>query len=185
MIHPIIDACLDAARQGAIDAAEIERIELTVNPLAVQLCNRPEPKNRNQAMVSFQHWAAAAFIHKAAGIAEVTEERVRDSAIGALRRKVTAMSVAGVGREAASVRVVLKSGKAVEAEVKHCRGSEGRPLTDEDISDKTTGQLRVAFPADAAEQILAGCWRIEQCPRVDALSARFRRPQTTGSGLAS
>lgn len=174
VIHPIIDACLDVALREAIDATQIERIELTVNPLAVQLCNRPEPKNQNQAMVSFQHWAAAAFIRKAAGIAEVTEAMVHDGAVAALRRKVAARSVPAVGREAASVRVVLKSGKVVEAAVQNCRGSEGRPLNDEDISDKTRGLLRTAFPADAAEEILGECWRIEHCPRVDALAVRLR-----------
>jgi 2-methylcitrate dehydratase PrpD len=173
VIHPVIDVSLDVARREAVDAAQIERIELTVNPLAVQLCNRPEPQNQTQAMVSFQHWAAAAFIRKAAGIAEVTEAMVHDSALGALRRRVTALSDPGLGREAARVRVVLKGGKVVEAEVRHCRGSEGRPLTDEDISDKTRGLLRTVFAGDAAESILAQCWSIEQAPRVEALAARL------------
>lgn len=173
VIHPIIDACLDAVRKEPVAADEIERVELTVNPLAVQLCNRPEPQNQIQAMVSFQHWAAAALIRKAAGIAEVTGEMVHDGAVGALRRKVTATTAAGIGREAAKVRVVLKSGRIVAADVQRCRGSEGRPLTDEDISDKTRGLLRIAFPAAATEQILAECWRIERSPRVDALCARL------------
>jgi hypothetical protein len=47
-------------------------------------------------------------------------------------------------------------------------------LNDEDISDKTRGLLRTAFPADAAEEILGECWRIEHCPRVDALAVRLR-----------
>jgi 2-methylcitrate dehydratase PrpD len=173
VIHPVIDACLDAARGEAIDPARIERVELAVNPLAVQLCNRPEPKNPVEAMVSFQHWAAAALIRRAAGIAEVTEGMVHDGAVSALRRRITALSDPGLGREAARVRVVLKGGKAVEAEVRHCRGSEGRPLADEDISDKTRGLLRTAFAGDAAESILAQCWNIEQAPRVDALAARL------------
>jgi 2-methylcitrate dehydratase PrpD len=176
VIHPIIDACLDAARKEAIDAAQIERVELTVNPLAVQLCNRPEPQNRTQAFVSFQHWAAATFVRKAAGIAEVTEAMVHDGAVSALRRKIAATIDAGIGREAAKVRVMLKGGKTVETSVERCRGAEGRPLTDEDINDKTAGLLRTVFPAAAVEPILDECWRIEESPRVAALSARLSLP---------
>jgi len=71
--------------------------------------------------------------------------------------------------EAADVRVLLRDGKQLQGSVQHCRGSAGRPLTDADITEKTRGQLRTAYPDAAAEQILAQAWRIEECPRVDAL----------------
>jgi 2-methylcitrate dehydratase PrpD len=173
VIHPIIDACLEAARREVLDPERIEVIELTVNPLAIELCNRPEPRNRTQAFVSFQHWAAAAFARRAAGMAEVAEDMVHDPTVTALRRKVTAAGDAGVGREAARVRVGLHGGRSVEAVVERCRGAEGRPLADEDLSEKTRGLLRTVFPAEAAESIVAQCWRIEDAPRVDALAARL------------
>ncbi len=167
VIHPIIDACLDVARKVVFDAGSIERVELTVNPLAVQLCNRPAPQNSTQALVSFQHWAAVSLIFKAAGLAQVTDAVVHDPAVAELRRKVDATVAAGLGREAAAARITLKDGRKVEASVAHCRGSVGRPMTDADITEKTRGQLQIAFPAEAAGKILAECWRIEECPRVD------------------
>ncbi len=173
VIHPIIDACLDAAGKDTFDAAQIERVELTVNPLAIQLCNRPDPRDRGQALVSFQHWAAASLIYKAAGIAQVTEAVVHDPAVSALRRKIVATADAGLGREATAARIVLKDGKKVEASVAHCRGSIGRPMTDADITEKTRGQLQIAFPAGAAGKILAECWRIGEYPRVDALCGQL------------
>jgi len=146
---------------------------MTVNPLAVQLCNRPQPTTRNQALVSLQHWAAVALIYKAAGIAEIDESVLHAPAVAALRRKVVTTSDPALGREAATVRVVLKGGRTLEAKVLYCRGSAGRPLTDEDITVKTRGQLRIAYPEAAAERILSECWRIEQYPRVDALCRLF------------
>ena len=169
VIHPIIDACLDVARKVAFDAGSIERVELSVNPLAVQLCNRPAPQNSTQALVSFQHWAAVSLIYKAAGLAQVTEAAVHDPAVAELRRKIVATVAAGLGREAATARITLKDGRKLEASVAHCRGSVGRPLTDADITEKTRGQLQIAFTAGTAESILADCWRIEECPRVDTL----------------
>ena len=78
-----------------------------------------------------------------------------------------------MGREAAHARVEFSHGIFREARIEHCRGSEGRPMSDADISEKTLGQLLIAFPADAAERILDACWRIEELPRVDALSPQF------------
>lgn len=173
VVHPVIDACLDAARNHSIDPGRIERIELTVNPLALQLCNRPDPVDSKQALVSFQHWAAVSLLFKAAGLAQVTATAVHDPAVAELRRKVVATVDAGLGREAANARIVLKGGTQVENRVAHCRGSAGRPMSDADITDKTRGQLQIAFPPAAADKLLAECWRIESCPRVDALCAQF------------
>ena len=167
VIHPIIDACLEIAQKNTYDAREIERIELTVNPMAVQLCNRPAPKIRNQALVSLQHWTAVSLIYKAAGIAEITDPILHDPLVAAVRGKITMQADAAVGREAASARVVFKDGKTLQATVKDCRGSANRPLTDEDISAKTRGQLRIVFPQNAAERILAECWKIESYPLVE------------------
>ncbi len=167
VIHPIIDACLDIAQKNTYNAAQIERIELTVNPMAVQLCNRPAPKIRNQALVSLQHWAAVSLIYKAAGIAEIADPILHDPLVASLRGKVMATTDAAVGREAASARVVFKDGKSLQANVKDCRGSANRPLTDEDISAKTRDQLRIAFPEKTAAHILAESWKIETYPLVE------------------
>jgi 2-methylcitrate dehydratase PrpD len=173
VIHPIIDACLQIARNNALDPAQIERIELEVNPLAVQLTSRPEPKNRSHALVSLQHWTAASLVHKAAGIAQVTDAMVRDPVLAELRRKVTVTACPDIGREAARARVILKNGKRMEAAVQDCIGSEGRPMTDHEISEKTAAQLRQVFAPDVAAQITAACWAIEPAPRVDTLCQRL------------
>ena len=170
VIHPVTDACLDIAQNNKYDPANIERIELTLNPLAVQLTSRPNPTSRNQAMVSLQHWTAVSLIYKAAGIRQLADTILRDPLVAALRARINTKTDDAVGREAATARIVFKDGKALEATVKDCRGSAGRPLTDEDISVKTLDQLRVAFAAADAERIVAECWKIEQFPRVGPLA---------------
>jgi 2-methylcitrate dehydratase PrpD len=136
----------------------------------VQLTSRPNPTSRNQAMVSLQHWTAVSLIYKAAGIRQLADTILRDPLVAALRAKINMKTDDAVGREAATARIVFKDGKALEATVKDCRGSAGRPLTDEDISVKTLDQLRVAFAAANAERIVAECWKIEQFPRVEPLA---------------
>ncbi len=172
VIHPIIDACLEIVKMQSFDAAQIERIDMRLNPLAGKLTHLVDPKDRGQALVSLQHWAAAALVYKAGGIAEVSNAVVGDPTIRALRRKVSFVDDASVGREAAHVRVVLKDGTQLEVSVAHCRGSVKRPLTDDDISAKTLGQLQTVFAADAAEKILAACWDVEALPQVRTLCNR-------------
>ncbi|HSQ02448.1 MAG TPA: MmgE/PrpD family protein [Burkholderiales bacterium] len=171
VIHPAIDACLDIARNHAYDLAQIERVELAVNPLAVQLTDRPEPRNRNQTTVSLQHWAAVSLLQKAAGTAQMAQSVIHDPAVRALRAKIVLTPDPAVSREGARLRVVLKDGRSLEANVAHCRGSSGRPLTDAEVSEKALAQLQIAYAEGAAEELLAKCWRVAEYARVDELCA--------------
>ena len=166
VIHPLTDACLEIARNNKYDPAQIESIELTINPLAKQLTSRPTPTNINQAVVSLEHWTATSLIYKAAGVAQLAAPVLSDPLVKKLRASIKIKTDEAVGREAASVRVVFKDGKTLEASVKDCRGSARRPLTDEDISIKTLDQLQVPFSKQAAESIVAEAWKIEQYPLV-------------------
>ena len=178
--HPSIDACLDVARQEGFDAAQVERIELTVNPVVMKLMNRPDPQNRDDASFSVQHWAAAALVCKAAGIAQTTEAMTRAPLVCDLRRKVVLKPDPSVGREAAEAQVLLKGGVTLKASVLHCRGSTGRPMNDDDITEKTRAQLLTVFPAPAAERIVAECWRIEQYPSAGALCQHLSAASAKG-----
>jgi 2-methylcitrate dehydratase PrpD len=177
VIHPIIDACLEITAAAPLDAGQIERIELTVPPLTVKLTDLVEPKDRGQALVSMQHWAAAALVHGAGGIAQVTDAVVRDPAMAQLRRKVTHTIAQGMRNESAGVAVLLKDKRRLEARIEHCRGSVGRPLSDEDIGTKAQGQLETVFPADAAKRILDESWRIGSNPRAGSLCGLLRPEQ--------
>ena len=169
VIHPIIDVCLNVRKSDALTAAQIDRVDLTVNPLTVKFSDHVDPAESRQALFSLQHWAATSLIYNTAGIAQVADSIVHEPAVRELRRKVVVTGLGTVGLEAASIRILLKDGRTVEASVSHCRGSLGHPLTDEDISEKTTSQLRTVYSADATNQILGECWRIENYPLVHPL----------------
>jgi 2-methylcitrate dehydratase PrpD len=173
--HPVIDVCLDLARRESFAPADIERVEVTVNPLTVQLCNRPEPKDRAQAMVSFQHWGAVALLHQQAGIAQVTQQMVDDPAVAALRRKFVAHPRADVAREAARLRVVMKDARVLTANVERCIGAEGVPVSDAELSRKTVGQLESAYSTATSQRILEQAWAMAGAPRADAICEALRQ----------
>ena len=169
--HPVIDVCLDIARTQTYDPASIERVELTVNPLTLKLCDRADPKDRAQAFVSFQHWAAVSLLFKAAGVAHVTAAMVHDPAVSALRLKIVASGRDDVGREAAMARVILRGGKVLEANVEQCIGSAGHPIADADLTRKTRGQLQTVYNDATSEKIIDAAWNIVEAARTDTLFA--------------
>jgi len=162
VIHPIIDACLDITARNTFDARDIERVEVTVNPLCIQLCNRPAPKIRAQAMVSFPHWTA-------------TTAMVHDADIATLRAKVVAHADEKTGREEARVKVTLKDGRHFEAHCKHALSTPQNPMTDAHISDKTRLQMEIVYDKAKARRMVDECWRLTELadvrPFVEALAA--------------
>ena len=95
----------------------------------MQLCNRPAPKIRAQAMVSFPHWTATTLMHKEAGLPQVTDAMVHDADIAALRAKVVATADEKTGRDAAHVKVMMKDGRVLEA---HCKHALSTPAKSDD-----------------------------------------------------
>jgi 2-methylcitrate dehydratase PrpD len=170
-VHPVIDACLDLARANPFNAEDIARVELTVCALAAKLADRAELTDRNQSLVSLQHWAAAAIICKIAGLAQMDDAVVHDPAVARLRRKVAVRVEAKYGAESAAARIVLKNGQSFDAQVEHCRGSVGRPLTDDELTEKTRAQCDLIYSAEKTAQLIDGAWHIEQSAAVGAYAA--------------
>lgn len=171
--HSAIDACLQVAEEPGFDVAAVDRVELRVHPLVEQLCNRPNPQDRMQAIVSVQHWAATSLLFRVAGLAQGTDRCVHDPAVIALRRRVSIASDAAMASVAAAVTVVLKDGRKLEASVEHCRGSLERPMSDRDLDVKFRGQAARVLPAAEVEELLAQCWKIRAMGDVGALAQRF------------
>ncbi len=167
--HPAIDACLEIAQRKDFDYKKVDRVELSVNDIVMKLMDRPDPANATEATFSIQHWAAAALVYKKAGIAQTTMEAAGNPEVDALRRRIALKPGNAVARSAASARVMLNSGETLSADVAHCRGSEKRPMSDDDISEKTRAQLAFAYPEPQVEKILAACWALQGCTRAGDL----------------
>jgi 2-methylcitrate dehydratase PrpD len=162
VVHPVIDACFEITSNSTFDARDIARVDLRVNPLCIQLCNRPQPTIRAQAMVSFQHWTATTLTHKEAGLPQVTEAMVHDAGIAALRAKVSATADEKVGREETYAKVTLKDGRVLEGHCRHALSTPENPMTDNHISEKTRLQMEIVFDKARAQRIVDECWRIAE-----------------------
>lgn len=185
VIHPVIDACLEIVRNGVPNAEAIDRVEIDGNPVLLALTDRPAPAGRRQALVSFQHWTAAALVRGKAGLEEGSEATVADPLIARLRSKVSANADKKYGREAAAIRITLNDGRILESEISDCLGSEKRPMTDAELDEKFRGQARLVWSADAADAISRWGWNIAEVADVGAEADLLRLEPGSRSGHAS
>jgi 2-methylcitrate dehydratase PrpD len=169
-IHPVIDAARDILAQGPLCAEEIVSCEVTVHPVAVTLTGRMHPGSALGTQVSIPHWLAATLVRGRAGLDEATDECVRDPAVVALRGKVTLNGDVSMPPTGASVRIVMADGHVREAALAHCRGSVERPMTDDDLEEKFSGQAVPVIGGEDAARVAAMCWSIEAMQDVGAIA---------------
>ena len=148
VIHPSIDACVQLRAQG-ITAAQVERIELKVHSLVLELTGKKEPADGLAAKFSVYHGCAAGLLFGRAGEHEFSDAIVTRDDVVALRRKVVATADAGIAEESADVTAVLSDGRRVHLFVEQAIGSMQRPLTDaaldgkfHDLADPVLGAAR-------------------------------------------
>jgi 2-methylcitrate dehydratase PrpD len=155
VIHPVIDACLDLLPQMAGEA--IERVHLQVHPLVLQLTGTRHPAHALACNASVYHWAAAALVRGRASMAEASEAALHEPAIAALRERIEALPMQGLGRDEAHVKVALASGRVLQTHVPHARGSRDRPLTDSELQAKVLGMASPVLGERQACDLLAAC----------------------------
>lgn len=173
VVHPIIDACLDVARAHHLKAEDIERVDLSVSQSALDLCGRRDPPNALLAATSIYHWAAIALRFHEAGLQHFNDEYTQDPSIVALRGRITATAEAQRGADSAAATVILKDGRQFHTDVQHARGSEHRPMTDEELSSKFLQQAALVMEPATARRLLDCCWAIPDVDDVGALVRAF------------
>ena len=68
VIHPAIDACLDALGGRALAPDEVDCVEIEVNPTSATLADLVHPRDPSEAQMSLQHWVAATICDRQAGV---------------------------------------------------------------------------------------------------------------------
>ncbi|MGZ5184866.1 MAG: MmgE/PrpD family protein [Caldimonas sp.] len=157
VIHPSIDACTQLRAQG-IASEQVERIELRVHSLVLELTGKKEPKDGLQGKFSVYHGAAVGLIHGRAGEHEFSDEVVNDPRVVALRNKVHASVDDAVHEDAALVTALLKDGRRVEVRVDHAIGSLQNPLSDAQLEAKFDA-LVAPILGEARSREITGSWR--------------------------
>lgn len=148
--HPAIDAALGAA--GQIEG-DIERVELDTYPIALELCNEPEPSSDHAARFSLRYCVAVALADRRVDFESFEGPARRRHA--SLAGRVTVSSTERFKSNfpnawGAEVRVYLSNGSVVRCVRDHAKGDPASPMTSEEIRAKAVDLLARGGIADAA-----------------------------------
>ncbi|TWT01845.1 MmgE/PrpD family protein [Planomicrobium sp. CPCC 101079] len=134
VLHPSIDACIALGKQ--VEADQVERIELIVNPYVLELTGKPTPPTGLAGKFSIYHTGAIAFLEGDAGEDQYADEKVADAKVVEFRSKIKPKVDEGMKEEEVIATAYLKDGSKVEHIVKNATGSIENPMTDKDLAKK-------------------------------------------------
>ena len=170
VIHPSIDACAQLRSRG-IRADQVERLELRVHSLVLELTGKKEPVDGLQAKFSVYHGCAAGLRFGRAAEDEFSDEVVNHPAMVALRRKVVARVDDAIDEASADVTAVLQDGRREHVFVRHAIGSLQNPMTDAQLESKFHGLSDPLLGSDQSDRLIRACWSVGDAPDLRALVA--------------
>jgi 2-methylcitrate dehydratase PrpD len=159
VIHPTIDAATQLRARG-VKAGDIERVELKVHSLVLELTGKKEPKDGLEGKFSVYHGFSAGLMFGRAGEHEYDDAIVTRDDMVSLRRKVVATVDDSIAEESADVTAVMKDGRREHVFVKDAIGSLARPLTDAMLEAKFRDQAEAVIGKAKVDAALAACWKL-------------------------
>ena len=165
VIHPSIDACAQLRQQG-ITPDQIDRIELKVHSLVLELTGKKEPQDGLQAKFSVYHGCAAGLTFGYAAEDEFSDAVVTRLDMVALRRKVVATVDDSIHEASADVTAVLLDGRRVHVFVEHAIGSLKNPMSDAQLEAKFQGLCDDVLGTGQASDLIKACWAVGNAANV-------------------
>lgn len=121
---------IDAARglRGEFGGAEVERVRLTVDPLAVKRAGKTNPQTPLEGKFSLAYCVALALRGHLAVSTDFSAERLNDPDVKALLERVEVKTVSGDNNLKAILDIDLSDGRRLHAEVPHPLGNPENPM---------------------------------------------------------
>jgi 2-methylcitrate dehydratase PrpD len=170
VIHPAIDAATQLRAKGIVPD-QIERIEMKVHSLVLELTGKKEPQDGLQGKFSVYHGVAAGLVFGHAGEDEFADAIVTRPDLVAVRRKVVATVDDSIDEASVDMTAVLTNGERVHVFVEHAIGSLQRPLSDAQIDAKFHLMGDPVLGAGGIAQLIAAARDIGNATDVRALAA--------------
>jgi 2-methylcitrate dehydratase PrpD len=176
VIHPALDAAIQLRDQNHLTADQIERIDLRVHPLVIELTGKKTPQSGLEGKFSIYHAVAIAIIDGAAGEKQFSDAKVRDPQTIALREKVNTTVDASIKPEQVDMTITLKDGRKLHKFIEHAIGSTEVPMTNQQLEKKFSDLADGILPADQTRALIETCWHVETLDNAgDIAVAAIRR----------
>jgi 2-methylcitrate dehydratase PrpD len=174
VMHPTIDGCIQLRNENKLSADEIDRIELRVHPLVMQLTSKKSPQTGLEGKFSIYHAASVALVEGSGGIEQFSDRAVRDRTIVSLRDRVSTVVDSSLHEDQVRIALVTKNGRRLEKFVEHAVGSLDHPMSDKDLEAKFTGLANGVLLPDLQRKLMDLCWSVEGLPKAGAVADAAR-----------
>jgi 2-methylcitrate dehydratase PrpD len=161
VLHPAIDAAIQLRNQYGLSADQIERIELQVNPLVLELTGKQAPNEGLEGKFSVYHAVAVALVAGAAGEKQFSQQAVRDPVLVALRAKVVPTVDPATKPEQVDLEITLKDGRKLTKHIEHAVGSIEAPMSDGALEAKFTDLAAGILPPAQIRRLIDLCRGVE------------------------
>lgn len=168
VIHPSIDACAQLREKG-VTADNLERLDLRVHSLVLELTGKKEPVDGLQGKFSVYHGCAVGLIFGRASEDEYDDAVVNRPDVVATRRKVVATVDDSIDEAAVEATAVLKDGTSVQVSVAHAIGSLEKPMTDTDLERKFKGMSDGILGDHQSSELISKCWGLGKAESIRTL----------------
>ena len=172
VVHAAIDGCIQLRNEHRLSPEGIERIELTVCPIVLELTAKREPQTGLEGKFSVYHAAAAAVVFGAAGEPQFSAESVHDPRVVALRARISVTPEKTLRKTEARVTVRLKDGSTLSKHVEHALGTLQRPMGDADLETKFRGLTDGIVSQPQADELIGLCWSVSALPDAGEIARR-------------
>jgi 2-methylcitrate dehydratase PrpD len=159
VIHPALDAAIQLRRRENLKPEQIERVDLKVHPLVLNLTGKTDPQVGLEGKFSVYHAVAAALVTGRAGEQAFSDAAVRDPVIVALRKRVTTTIDPAIKADQVDMVITLKDGRTLHMFIEHAVGSQDQPMTDAQLEDKFTGLAEGILPTAQTRRLMDLCWK--------------------------
>lgn len=176
LTHPVIDAARELFERRL--GGEIQKVEIQVDPLCIQLAGIPNPRTPYEGKFSVAFCAALALEGRIPSQTEFGPATLENPRIRQLVNRVELVPTADMDKTAATVELAMSDGTRARAHVPLARGNPGRPMTWDDMRQKFSSLVEPVL-GKASHLLFDQLRSFDSLPDVGALASKLsmeRRP---------
>ncbi len=162
VLHPAIDAAIQLRNQNHLNVDQIERVEIKVNPLVLELTGKKNPQVGLEGKFSVYHAVAVALVEGAAGEKQFSARALSNPVVVALRKKIIPVITPGIATSQVDMVIILKNGQVLQRHIEHAVGSLEVPMSDQALEAKFTDLAEGILPDPTIRRAMDLCWNVEK-----------------------
>lgn len=143
--HGPIDLAQQFFHEDKVRLEDVQSIRVNMCELSIRQASKPKPPNLNAAMGSTQFSVSLALEKGRNGLREYwdgfSNQKIHDAS--SMRTTLISEAAYGLTGRQAAVELTLKNGEILRREQPEPKGEPSNPLTDQELTDKFTGLVRM------------------------------------------